>query len=252
LKIVEDTHEDLIKHFRADDFMMRPVIKEMVESMLYEARGRPTASQLCYKAQEIVEQAEKELLQCQPPRNLSQSFTTQSSELELDRILSRIPSYPKRPEVVSAPPPARSSSSYGDRSDPPSTVNAAELGSDSSKNNIRRDESRRASLGKNTAPLDPPGETHSHPRRISHGRREGSITSPSSPPASMTTTSSSNSDNNSQLPYMSTTQALLYILSKNEGMGDLVPREARKYLKDALEQRDHVSRPDGKMLHPLQ
>ncbi len=39
LKIVKDTHEDLFKHVRIDDFMIRPVIKKMVEEMLYEADG---------------------------------------------------------------------------------------------------------------------------------------------------------------------------------------------------------------------
>jgi hypothetical protein len=248
LKIVKDTHEELFNHVRVDDVMMKPVIKKMVEEMLYEGRGRPTASQLCYKAQKIIEQAEKELLQCQPPRKLSRSSTTQSSELKSDRILPRRPSYPKRTEAFSAPALGLSSSSYSDRSDLLPTMDAAELRSDASKNNIRRDESRRAFPGKNTAPLDPPGETHSHPRRISHGRREGSVTGPSSPPASMTTTPSNNSDNNGQLPYISTSQALFYILSEKDGMGDLVPREARRYLNE-LDKRDHVSRLDGKMLH---
>jgi serine/threonine protein kinase len=246
LKIVKDTHEDLFKHVRIDDFMMRPVIKKMVEEMLYEADGRPTASQLCYKAQKIVEQAEKELQQSQAPRKLSRSSTMQSWELNHQR-----PSHLKRTDVVSAPALPLSSSSYSDRSEPLSTMDAAELRSDASKNNIRPDESRRASLGKKTGRLNPPGETHSQPRRISHGHREGSITGPSSPPASMTTTTSNNSDDNGQLPYMSTSQALFYILSEKDGMGDLVPREARRYLNE-LDKRDHVSRPDGKMLHLLQ
>ncbi|KAK5561121.1 hypothetical protein LTR46_001431 [Exophiala xenobiotica] len=240
LKIVKDTHEELFTHVRVDDVMMKPVIKKMVEEMLYEGRGRPTASQLCYKAQEIVEQAEKELLQCQQPRKLSRSSTTQSSELKSDRILPRRPSYPKRTEVYSAPAPALSgSSSYGDRSHPMWTVDAAELRSDVSKNDIRRDESRRAALGKNTAPLDPPGETLSRPRRTSHGRREGSVTGPSSPPASVPTTPSNSSDNNEQLPNMTISQALFYIICNKDGRGDLVPREARGYLNE-LDKRDHV------------
>ncbi len=246
LKIVKDTHEDLFKHVRIDDFMMRPVIKKMVEEMLYEADGRPTASQLCYKAHKIVEQADKELQQPQQSLKLSRSSTTQSWDLKSDRALRRRPSQPNRTEVVSAP--ALSLSSYVDKSDPLSTLDAAKVRSDASKDDIRLNESRRALLGKNTASLrtlcdDPPDENHSHSRQASHGRREGSIAGPSSPPASMTTKPSYNSDNNEQIPTMTTSQALFYILSKKDGRGDLVPREAKRCLH-ALAKRDHVSRLD--------
>nr|KAK5446067.1 hypothetical protein LTR18_003986 [Exophiala xenobiotica] len=239
LKIVKDTHEELFNHVRVDDVMMKPVIKKMVEEMLYEADGRPTASQLCYKAQKIVEQAEKELQHFQPPRKSSRSSTLQSWELNHQR-----PSHPKRTDVMSAPALALSSSSYGDRPDPLSTLDAAELRSDASKDDIRLNESRRAPLGKSTAPYrwlrdDPPDATHLHSRKASHGRREGSIAGPSSPPAPMTTKPSNDSHNNDQLPNMTISEALFYIICNKDGRGDLVPGEIRKCL-DKLGKRDHV------------
>ncbi|KIW14937.1 hypothetical protein PV08_07724 [Exophiala spinifera] len=238
LTIVKDSHDELFKHRRVDDFMVRPVIKKMVEEMLDDAAGRPTAVQLEYKAKKIIQQAEKDLRDIEPLRIISRSSTTQSSELNLERGIPLRLHQPRPPKAPSSIMP----DTFFDKHELLSTVTTIE-------------ESPSATSKKNTASVHP-DRGYIHNRVTSNPTRNGPSSSEdgqrtavpgadhhensSSPTPPQTPFSSPGKLNNkSVIPNMSIGQALFWIYCQKDLGRDMIPREHRKYIEE-LADRDHI------------
>ncbi|KAK6365008.1 uncharacterized protein PV06_04457 [Exophiala oligosperma] len=237
LTIVKDSHDELFKHRRVDDFMVRPVIKKMVEEMLDDADGRPTAVQLGYKAKKIIQQAEKDLHDHEPHRIISRSSTTQSWELNQERGIPQRSSQARPPKAHSS----HIADSYLDKADPLSTVTTIEESPPISKEGSAATQPHRVSVHSkvtSTSTRDNPSssEGDQHPPVMGNDHHENSFSSNVSPPP---LSSPGRSNSKDVIPHMTISQALFWISCQKYDMGDMVPREHRKYMNE-LADRDHV------------
>lgn len=218
--------------------MVRPVIKKMVEEMLDDAAGRPTAVQLGYKAKKIIQQADKDLRDQEPHRNISRSSTTQSWELNLERGIPPRSNQARPPKALSS----LVADSYLDKTEPLSTVTTIEESPTTSKKGTASTQPQRDSFHNRVTSTSARGDPSSsesaqHTQLIGSDHHENSFSSTrSQPPFS----SSSSSNIKETIPHMTISQALFWIICQKDDRGDMVPREHRRYLND-LADRDHVS-----------
>ncbi|KIX03656.1 uncharacterized protein Z518_07209 [Rhinocladiella mackenziei CBS 650.93] len=208
LECVNDTHESLFEHVRVSDVMMKPVIKKMVEEMLYEKEARPNATQLLCKGRKIIEKARRDLNEQRYNESLSQSPMKRPTSAKGDEVISM--------------------QDFQDRQ--------------GSKGKMRRRRRRRSSNSNQGSKMHSPHDeaSFSHPVSVqnpdelpSQDQSTHLSPSPLSPPSRPPKNSKEQA-----LPHMPTDQALFQIISAKHGHENISKECGR--LLDTLGKRDHV------------
>lgn len=243
LKCVKSVHDELFRNKRESDFMMRPVLKKMVEEMLYENVGRPTATLLLYKVGGIVDAAKIEL-EKHRKEPLSRSPTIRSLELGTGTAMVRRFSKDSRsstmPPSTGDVPPLEKFDTVVEATSVPSTQEFAKTSrinsTISSQNNGKHTE---ASAGDHENPepgLESSIEEGTDQTTGEECRRLSSHSKALSP---FVSPASTNSNGKKRLPDLSIREALFYTIWHKTRPG-LISMECMRYLDD-LGKRDHVS-----------
>lgn len=262
LECVEATHRNVFINRRKSDYMTRPILKKLVEEMLYEHRGRPSAEQLVVKIKNIREDVKKtrENGDLQPITSISRSTTATSDAMDFQP--RRRPSNSVKPQLSVHDQPqvggvsltrtisreSRSSTMPDLGVSPPKIQSALHATVTEHRRRKASQETHGSVQPRSNALL----EDASQPQSARLSETHENVSSPTTSEPMTTIAVSNNSRHRGSEATVSTSKSKLPYISMNEVMQSIIERhyqlrtetweETKKWLKD-LGKRDHVSKP---------